>query len=142
MRLHLLSRLPRRVRHKIREQIILRHQGSGRVLFSDTTLRDGEQMPGATLEPAEKLQIALALEELGVHSIDAGFPASSAADVEAIRLMAPAVKRPVLTALCRTLSSDIDLADEALDGRPPLFEQDRFVFLFLQLVVQIALPIR
>lgn len=117
--MHLLSRLPRRVRRKIREQIILRHRRSDKVLFSDTTLRDGEQMPGATLDPAEKVQIALALEELGVHSIDAGFPASSAADVEAIRLMVPVVKRPVLTALCRTLNSDIDLANEALDGRPP-----------------------
>ena len=119
MRFRLLSRLPRRVRQKVKEQIILHHRRTGRVLFSDTTLRDGEQMPGATLEPAEKVRIARALEELGVHSIDAGFPASSAADVEAIRLMAQSVRRPVLTALCRTLRGDIDLAAEALAERLP-----------------------
>jgi 2-isopropylmalate synthase len=76
-------------------------------------------MPGATLEPAEKVRIAHALEELGVHSIDAGFPASSAADVEAIRLMAQSVRRPVLTALCRTLRTDIELAADALAERLP-----------------------
>ncbi|MEX0585429.1 MAG: hypothetical protein WD176_02205, partial [Pirellulales bacterium] len=119
MRLRILSRLPRRVRQRVKEQILLHHRRTGRVLFSDTTLRDGEQMPGATLEPEEKVRIARALEDLGVHSIDAGFPASSAADVEAIRLMAQAVQRPVLTALCRTLRTDIDLAEESLAGRPP-----------------------
>ena len=113
----ILPRLRRRVVSRVKREVIRRHRRSGTVLFSDTTLRDGEQMPGATLEPEEKLQIALALERLGVHSLDAGFPASSTADVEAIRLMVPVVKRPVLTALCRTLPSDVDAADEALEGR-------------------------
>lgn len=112
------QRLLRPAKRFVKRQIIQHHRNSCEVLFSDTTLRDGEQMPGATLEPRDKLRIALALEKLGVHSIDAGFPASSAADVEAIRLMVPAVKRPVLTALCRTVNSDIDAADEALAGRP------------------------
>jgi 2-isopropylmalate synthase len=115
----LLTHLRRRLIGVAKRVVIRHHRRSGTVLFSDTTLRDGEQMPGATLEPPEKLQIALALESLGVHSLDAGFPASSAADVEAIRLMVPVVKRPVLTALCRTLPSDIDAADEALAGRNP-----------------------
>ena len=107
-----------RLEDRLREAIIARHRRSGVVLFSDTTLRDGEQMPGATLEPHEKLRIALALEKAGVHSLDAGFPASSEADVEAIRLMVGRVRGPVLTALCRTVRSDIDAADRALAGNP------------------------
>lgn len=103
---------------KVRHAIISHHKRSGTVLFSDTTLRDGEQMPGATLEPHEKLRIARALEETGIHSLDAGFPASSAADLEAIRMMVGVIKKPVLTALCRTVRSDIDIAVEALDGNP------------------------
>lgn len=113
------SHLRRRAINVAKREVIRHHRRSGRVLFSDTTLRDGEQMPGATLEPAEKLQIARALEQLGVHSLDAGFPASSSADVEAIRLMVPIIRKPVLTALCRTLPADIDAAREALDGRTP-----------------------
>lgn len=107
-----------RVHDVIRRAIISRHKHSGTVLFSDTTLRDGEQMPGATLDPHDKLRIALALEAAGVHSLDAGFPASSAADVEAIRLMIGKVTGPILTGLCRTLRSDVDAADEALYGNP------------------------
>lgn len=103
---------------RIRHAIIRYHKRSGRVLFSDTTLRDGEQMPGATLEPHEKLQIARALQDAGVHSLDAGFPASSEADVLAIRMMIGVITRPVLTALCRTVRSDVDAAARALDGNP------------------------
>ena len=98
--------------------MISHHKRSRAVLFSDTTLRDGEQMPGATLDPEQKLQIALALEAAGVHSLDAGFPASSEADVAAIRKMTGVVRKPVLTALCRTLPDDIDAAERALDGNP------------------------
>ncbi len=60
-----------------------------------------------------------ALQDAGIHSLDAGFPASSEADVEAIRMMIGVVTRPVLTALCRTVRSDIDAADRALEGNPP-----------------------
>ena len=102
----------------VKQAVIQHHRRSGAVLFSDTTLRDGEQMPGATLEPEDKLRIALALEEAGVHSLDAGFPASSEQDVAAIRQMVGVVKKPVLTALCRTVRTDIDAADEALRGQP------------------------
>ncbi len=111
-------RLGDRVIEKVRDAVISHHKKSGVVLLSDTTLRDGEQMPGATLEPAEKLQIARALEAAGIHSLDAGFPASSEADVEAIRSMIGVIRKPVLTALCRTLPADIDAADRALDGNP------------------------
>ena len=113
-----LRRAKKRVTGVVKQAIIRHHKKSGVVLFSDTTLRDGEQMPGATLDPDDKLRIAIALEEAGVHSIDAGFPASSPADVEAIRRMVGVVKKPVLTALCRTMRGDVDAADEALDGNP------------------------
>lgn len=101
----------------VKSLVIGHHKRSGEVLFSDTTLRDGEQMPGATLEPHEKLRIALALQDAGIHSIDAGFPASSEADIEAIQMMVGKIKGPVLTALCRTLKGDIDAADRALAGQ-------------------------
>ena len=114
----ILKRMGDKVSDTVRHAVIGHHKRSGAVLFSDTTLRDGEQMPGATLEPYEKLRIAQALEAAGVHSLDAGFPASSESDVEAIRMMIGAVKKPVLTALCRTVRSDIDAAGRALDGNP------------------------
>lgn len=114
----LFRRVTRSAKYAVKQQVIQHHRRSGTVLFSDTTLRDGEQMPGATLEPAEKLRIAQALEDLGVHSLDAGFPACSGSDVDAIRRMVPVIRRPVLTALCRTVRADIDIADEALAGRP------------------------
>jgi 2-isopropylmalate synthase len=114
----LLKTIGRSITQTIKQAVIQHHRKSGLVLFSDTTLRDGEQMPGATLEPDEKLEIALALERAGVHSIDAGFPASSEHDVTAIRKMIGRVKKPVLTALCRTVRADIDAADRALEGQP------------------------
>jgi len=117
----------RALRGAVKSAIIRHHRRSNTVLFSDTTLRDGEQMPGATLEPEDKLEIALALAEAGVHSLDAGFPASSAADMTAIQLMAGVVHGPVLTALCRTVTEDIDAAEEALVGHP---RQKRGVSLF------------
>ncbi len=107
-----------KVRGAVKRAVINHHRKGDTVLFSDTTLRDGEQMPGATLEPHDKLRIAQALEAAGVHSLDAGFPASSQADIEAIRLMIGVVKGPVLTALCRTVRGDIDAAEEALHDNP------------------------
>ncbi len=113
-----LDRFRRAAKLAVKQAVIQHHRRSRAVLFSDTTLRDGEQMPGATLEPDDKVRIALALEAAGVHSLDAGFPASSEADFAAIRRMVPIIKKPVLTALCRTLNSDVDAAAAALDGRP------------------------
>lgn len=112
------SAIRRRVEKVVKQVVIGHHRRSGEVLFSDTTLRDGEQMPGATLEPDDKVRIALALEEAGIHSLDAGFPASSEADVIAIQKMIGVVKKPVLTALCRTVKSDIDAAYKALEKQP------------------------
>lgn len=109
----------KQIKNKVKRAVIRHHRRTGAVLFSDTTLRDGEQMPGATLDPIEKLQIAKSLEAAGVHSLDAGFPASSQADIDAIQSMVGVIKKPVLTALCRTLPGDVDAADEALAGNPP-----------------------
>ena len=117
-----LSRLfakPRRaVEGVVKRAVVRHHNASNVVLFSDTTLRDGEQMPGATLEPADKLRIARALGEAGVHSLDAGFPAAGPADVAGIEAMCGEVPGVVLTALCRTTTGDIDLAEAALRKQP------------------------
>lgn len=86
------------------------------VFLSDTTLRDGEQMPGVRLDADAKVAIALALADAGIHSIDAGSPAASATEIEAIRRIVKEVHGPVITAHCRTLASDIDKAAEALEG--------------------------
>lgn len=84
------------------------------VMVFDTTLRDGEQSPGASLTVEEKLEIARQLEKLKVDVIETGFPASSPGDFEAVRRIAREVKTPVITALARALPSDIEKAGEAL----------------------------
>ncbi|MEK6248467.1 MAG: 2-isopropylmalate synthase, partial [Planctomycetales bacterium] len=80
----------------------------------DTTLRDGEQSPGASMNLAEKLEIAGALAELGVDIIEAGFPIASPGDFEAVREVAANVKGPVICGLARCNDADIDRAWEAL----------------------------
>lgn len=87
--------------------------------FSDTTLRDGEQMPGASLTPDQKLEIARALARVGVQSLDAGFPASSQSEIEALQRIVAEVKGPVISALCRAIPGDIDAAYEALKAADP-----------------------
>ncbi|MBL7071610.1 MAG: 2-isopropylmalate synthase [Candidatus Omnitrophica bacterium] len=87
-----------------------------RLLISDTTLRDGEQAPGASLDVDQKLTIARQLGSLGVNSIEAGFPASSKEDLEAVKLIAKEVKGPVISALSRCSKGDITTAAEALKG--------------------------
>ncbi|MDQ7832854.1 MAG: 2-isopropylmalate synthase [Desulfovibrionaceae bacterium] len=81
---------------------------SERVSIFDTTLRDGEQSPGATMTPQEKVRMARQLETLGVDIIEAGFPAASDGDFESVRMIAAAVKNVQVAALCRALKSDID----------------------------------
>jgi 2-isopropylmalate synthase len=85
-----------------------------RVRVFDTTLRDGEQSPGATMTVAEKLRMAGQLDALGVDVVEAGFPASSPDDFTAVRRIAEAVRRPVIAALARATEADIVRAAEAL----------------------------
>jgi len=89
-----------------------------RIVIFDTTLRDGEQCPGASLEPHEKLEIARHLARLGVDVIEAGFPIASSGDAKAVREIAAAVKGPTICALARSLSADIDAAAKALEPAP------------------------
>jgi len=89
---------------------------SQRVTIFDTTLRDGEQSPGATMTREEKIRMARQLETLGVDVIEAGFPAASVGDFEAVAAIAAAVEKPVVCALCRALPSDIDRGYEAIKG--------------------------
>jgi 2-isopropylmalate synthase len=85
-----------------------------RVLIFDTTLRDGEQSPGISLNTQEKLEIAGQLARLGVDIIEAGFPITSPGDFEAVREIARHVDGPVICALARTAAGDIDRAWEAV----------------------------
>ncbi len=87
-----------------------------RVLIFDTTLRDGEQSPGATMTIGEKVRMAEQLERLGVDVIEAGFPAASPREVAAVRTVAGAMSEPVVAALARTVDADVDAAAEALEG--------------------------
>src|SRR5918999_4465429 len=84
------------------------------VRIFDTTLRDGEQSPGISLDVAEKLEIAEQLARLGVDIIEAGFPVASQGDFEAVRAIARAVSGPVIAALSRTHVSDVDRCWDAL----------------------------
>ena len=87
---------------------------SARVIIFDTTLRDGEQSPGASMNLDEKLRIAQVLEELGVDVIEAGFPIASTGDFEAVREIAKIITETSVAGLARAGSKDIDRAWEAL----------------------------
>jgi 2-isopropylmalate synthase len=90
------------------------------LIIFDTTLRDGEQSPGASMNLAEKLEIAHALTELGVDVIEAGFPIASPGDFEAVQTIARQVHGPTICGLARCNDDDIDRAGEALkDGPKP-----------------------
>src|SRR4030042_3593361 len=87
-----------------------------RIYIFDTTLRDAEQCPGASMTPEEKLQVAHQLARLGVDVIEAGFPYSSPGDFEAVRNIVKAVKGPTIAGLARCRPEDIDRTAEALKG--------------------------
>ena len=89
-------------------------QDPARVLIFDTTLRDGEQSPGATMSHSEKLEIAAMLDEMGVDVIEAGFPIASPGDFEAVSDIAHATERAVVCGLARAQVADIDRAWEAV----------------------------
>ena len=81
-----------------------------RIIVFDTTLRDGEQSPGASMNAAEKLRLATMLERLGVDVIEAGFPAASPGDFEAVKIVAGKIRKAQVTALARASKEDIDSA--------------------------------
>jgi len=87
-----------------------------KLIIFDTTLRDGEQSPGASMTRDEKVRIARALERLKVDIIEAGFPAASEGDFAAVQAVAEAVKNSTVCGLSRALDRDIDRAGEALKG--------------------------
>ncbi|SCN47031.1 2-isopropylmalate synthase [methanotrophic endosymbiont of Bathymodiolus azoricus (Menez Gwen)] len=87
-----------------------------KLIIFDTTLRDGEQSPGASMTRDEKVRIARALERLKVDIIEAGFPAASEGDFAAVQAVAETVKNSTVCGLSRALDRDIDRAGEALKG--------------------------
>src|SRR5881392_2560759 len=89
-------------------------QNPERVVIFDTTLRDGKQAPGFTLDVAAKLTLARALDTLGVDIIEAGFPIASPADAEAVRQVSREVRRPTIAALARCRRQDIEEAGRAV----------------------------
>jgi 2-isopropylmalate synthase len=88
---------------------------SDRVIFLDTTLRDGEQSPGCSMNVNEKLKMAHALEELGVNVIEAGFAIASDGDYRAIKAISQEIRVPVIASLARARREDIETAARALD---------------------------
>jgi len=88
--------------------------GKDRVVIFDTTLRDGEQSPGASMTLEEKVQVAELLDEMGVDIIEAGFPIASNGDFEAVSEIAKVIKKAVVCGLARAGAADIDRAAEAL----------------------------
>ena len=87
---------------------------SEKVYVFDTTLRDGEQVPGCQLNTVEKIEVAKALELLGVDIIEAGFPISSPGDFKSVVEISKSVKNPVVCALTRAVHKDIDVAADSL----------------------------
>ena len=88
--------------------------GQEQVRIFDTTLRDGEQAPGFSLRPAEKIQLARQIDALGVDIIEAGFPIASPADAEAVRRIAAEVRRPIIACLARCHRADLEKAAWAI----------------------------
>ncbi len=87
---------------------------NNRIIIFDTTLRDGEQVPGCKLNMEQKIKVALQLEELGVDVIEAGFPISSPGDFAAVEAICKAVKNPTVCGLSRAVEQDIRTAADAL----------------------------
>jgi 2-isopropylmalate synthase len=87
---------------------------NNKIFIFDTTLRDGEQVPGCKLNPIEKIEIALALEELGVDIIEAGFPISSPGDFDSVSEISKVIRNATVCALSRAVQKDIETAAAAL----------------------------
>ncbi len=107
--------MPRGVVHSARQaQLLASYSTMNTLRIFDTTLRDGEQSPGATLTRAEKIEIARHLEAMGVDVIEAGFPVSSPGDFESVKAIAGELKKATVCGLARCVPQDIDRAGEAV----------------------------
>ena len=84
------------------------------LIIFDTTLRDGEQSPGASMTQEEKVRIARQLERMNIDIIEAGFPAASNGDFKAVKAVADTIKDSTVCGLARAIKDDIDRAGEAL----------------------------
>ena len=89
---------------------------TGRITIFDTTLRDGEQSPGCSMHPAEKVRLARQIEHLGADVIEAGFPIASAGEVDAVKAVAEEIRGAKIAALARAKDADIEAAGKALAG--------------------------
>ena len=89
---------------------------NNRIIIFDTTLRDGEQCPGASMNLREKLEVARQLGRLNVDVIEAGFPVISDGDFESVRSIAREIKGPVICGLARCVPKDIAAAGEAVSS--------------------------
>src|SRR5476651_2159542 len=87
-----------------------------RITIFDTTLRDGEQSPGCSMNRQEKLRLAHQLDRLGVDVIEAGFPIASDGDFEAVQKIAASLRRPIIPGLARACTGDVDGAGQELQG--------------------------
>ncbi len=90
--------------------------GNNRIIIFDTTLRDGEQSPGVSLNVEEKLQIGRQLQKLGVDVLEAGFPVTSPGDFEGVKRLSEELQDIQVAALARANKKDIDVAWEAIKG--------------------------
>src|SRR6476660_1359211 len=87
-----------------------------RITVFDTTLRDGEQSPGCSMNVQEKLRLAHQLDRLGADVIEAGFPIASEGDFAAVQAIAATIRRPIIAALARACAPDIERAWQAIKG--------------------------
>src|SRR6185436_7415763 len=101
----------------------MKNKQNNRIVIFDTTLRDGEQCPGASMNLREKLEIARQLARLKVDVIEAGFPITSEGDFNAVQVVAREIKGPIIAGLARCVPKDIDAAAAAVEStsfwRPP-----------------------
>jgi 2-isopropylmalate synthase len=94
-----------------------------KIFIFDTTLRDGEQCPGASMDEKAKLEVAHQLADLNVDIIEAGFPITSPGDAQAVKRIAKEVKGPVICGLARAVQKDIDVALERFASRRSVLQQ-------------------
>lgn len=91
---------------------------NNRIIIFDTTLRDGEQSPGCSMNLEEKLRMARLLDEMGVDVIEAGFPIASRGDFEAVEAIAKEIRNSTIAGLCRAIKRDIEVSAEAIKAAP------------------------